>query len=314
MILNRRNFLKTTVAAGAAAALAGTTTLDWAAEASAPGVFDFVFFTDTHIEPELDAPHGCEMCFQKVEGLRPEFAIMGGDHVYDANAVDEKRAGLVFDLYKKAENRLKMPVYHVIGNHDAFGTAQKGGIAMDDPRFGKKMFEERVGATHYSFDHKGYHFVVLDSIQLTPDHMWEARIDDAQMKWLEEDLKKAGPKMPVVAATHVPLVTAFPAYAGDRYVPAQKYNTLMVANATEVMRAFEGHNVIAVLQGHLHLNENTTYKGTQFITGGAVCGNWWHGTRMGFPEGFTVVSLRAGKISTQYETYGFQSVDPREKF
>jgi 3',5'-cyclic-AMP phosphodiesterase len=314
MILDRRNFLKTAAVAGAAAALAGTSTLDLAADTSAPGAFDFALFTDTHIEPELDAPHGCEMCFEKVAGLRPEFAIMGGDHVYDANAVDEKRAGLVFDLYKKAESRLKMPLYHVIGNHDTFGTAEKGGIAMDDPRFGKKMFEGRVGPTHYSFDHKGYHFVMLDSIQLTPDHMWEARIDDAQMKWLEEDLKKAGPKMPVVAATHVPLVTAFPAYAGERYDPAQKYNTLTVANATEVLRAFEGHNVIAVLQGHLHLNENTIYKGTQFITGGAVCGNWWHGTRMGFPEGFTVVSLRGGKINTRYETYGFQSVDPREKF
>jgi len=64
----------------------------------------------------------------------------------------------------------------------------------------------------------------------------------------------------------------------------------------------------------LHVNENTTYKGTQFIIGGAVCGNWWHGPRMGFLEGFTVVSLREGKISTRYETYGFKSVDPREKF
>jgi hypothetical protein len=35
---------------------------------------------------------------------------------------------------------------------------------------------------------------------------------------------------------------------------------------------------------------------------------------MGFPEGFTVVSVRDGKVSTRYETYGFQSVDPREKF
>ena len=314
MILDRRTFLKTTAAAGAAAVLGGTGTLNLAAEASAPGSFDFVFFTDTHIEPELDAPHGCEMCFEKVAGLRPEFAIMGGDHVYDANKVDEKRAGLVFDLYKRAESRLKMPLHHVIGNHDTFGTAEKGGIAMDDPRFGKKMFEERMGPTHYSFDHKGYHFVVLDSIQLTTDHMWEARIDDAQMKWLEEDLKKAGPSVPIVAATHAPLVTAFPAYAGERYNPAEKYSTLSVANATEVLGTFEGHNVIAVLQGHLHVNENTTYKGTQFITGGAVCGNWWHGPRMGFLEGFTVVSLREGKISTRYETYGFKSVDPREKF
>ena len=312
MILDRRTFLRTAAATGAVAAIAGTGTLDWAAE-SAPGSFDFVFFTDTHIEPELDAPHGCDMCFQKVEALRPAFAIMGGDHVYDSNAVDEKRAGLVFDLYKKAESRLNMPLHHVIGNHDTFGTAEKGGIAMDDPRFGKKMYEERIGRTYYSFDHKGYHFVVLDSIQLTPDHKWEARIDDAQVKWLEEDLKKTGPSVPVVAATHVPMVTAFASYTGGRD-SGDKYNTLTVANAPQVIGAFEGHNVIAVLQGHTHVNEVVDYKNTRYITGGAVCGNWWHGIRMGHPEGFTVVSLREGKIATRYETYGFKSVDPREKF
>ncbi len=72
--------------------------------------------------------------------------------------------------------------------------------------------------------------------------------------------------------------------------------------------------MIAVLQGHTHVNEIVSYKGTQYITSGAVCGNWWHGPRMGTPEGFTVVSLREGRISTRYETYGFRSVDPREKF
>lgn len=313
MIVDRRKFLKTAVASGAAAAIAGTATLDWAAE-NAPGSFDFVFFTDTHIEPELDAPHGCEMCFQKVEALKPEFAIMGGDHVYDSNAVDEKRAGLVFDLYKKTESRLKMPLHHVIGNHDTFGTAEKSGVALDDPRYGKKMFEERLGPTHYSFEHKGYHFVALDSIQLTPDRLWEARIDDAQMKWLEADLEKAGPHTPVIVAVHVPLVTAFGTYAADRIRGGDKYNTLTVANAPQVLGVFEGHNVIAVLQGHTHVNEVVEYKGTKYITSGAVCGNWWHGPRMGHAEGFTVVSLHEGKMSTRYEAYGFKSVDPREKF
>jgi hypothetical protein len=32
---------------------------------------------------------------------------------------------------------------------------------------------------------------------------------------------------------------------------------------------------------------------------------------MGTPEGFTVVRVEQGKISTTYETYGFRSVDPR---
>jgi 3',5'-cyclic-AMP phosphodiesterase len=313
MILDRRSFLKATVAAGAAAAIAGTPTLDWAAEYSAPGSFDFVFFTDTHIEPELDAPRGCDMCFRKIAGIKSEFAIMGGDHVYDALGVDGRRANTVFDLYKKTEQALQMPLHHAIGNHDVFGILTKSGVAPNDSRYGKKLYEDRIGQTYYSFDHKGYHFVVLDSIQPTEDRLWEGRVDEKQLSWLADDLKSAGPHAPVIVTVHVPLVTAFATYTEKDGVE-RKYSTLTVANAPQVLAEFEGHNVIAVLQGHTHVNEVVEYKNTKYITGGAVCGNWWHGPRMGHAEGFTVVRLREGKISTQYETYGFKSVDPREKF
>lgn len=90
MGLDRRTFSKTAAGAGMAALLAPTA-LSWAVE-SAPGSLDFVLFTDTHIEPELDAGHGCDTCFRKIAGLKPEFAIMGGDHVYDAPGVDGRRA------------------------------------------------------------------------------------------------------------------------------------------------------------------------------------------------------------------------------
>jgi 3',5'-cyclic AMP phosphodiesterase CpdA len=309
---SRRDFLKTAVAAGAAAAL-GNFAIPARAE-DAPGSFDFVFFTDTHIEPELDAARGCDLCYRKIAALKPDFAVMGGDHVYDANAVDAKRANAVFDLYQKTEQALQMPVHHAIGNHDTFGTLEKSGVATSDPNYGKKMYADRVGKTYYSFDHKGYHFVVLDSIQPTPDRDWEARIDDAQMKWLAGDLKQIGTRTPVIGVTHVPLVSAFPTYGAERIRGGDKYSQITMANAPAVLREFEGHNLIAFLQGHLHVNENVEYKGAQFITGGAVCGNWWHGPRMGFAEGFTIVSLRAGKLSTRYEASGFQSVDKRETF
>jgi len=316
LTLDRREFLKAIVATGAMAALPGIAVADWrAAEASSgppPRSFDFVFFTDTHIEPELDAAHGCNMCFSKIVSLKPEFAIMGGDHVFDALGVTGTRAGLVFDLYRKTEQLLEMPVYHTIGNHDVFGVLKKSGVAPDDPAYGKKMFEDRIGRTFYSFDRNGYHFVVLDSIQPTADRMWEARVDAPQLHWLADDLKKAGANVPVIAVIHCPLVTAFATYA-EVMTEGRKYNTMTVANAPEVLAAFEGYNVIAVLQGHTHVTELVSYKSTQYITSGAVCGNWWHGPRMGVPEGFTVVSLREGKISTRYETYGFHSVAPRAK-
>jgi 3',5'-cyclic-AMP phosphodiesterase len=313
MSMDRRSFLKTAAMTGAAAAVGGSTTLDWAFASEAPASFDFIFFTDTHIEPELDAAHGCEMCFQKIASIKSDFAIMGGDHVYDALGVDGKRASTVFDLYHKTQQTLQMPLHQVIGNHDVFGILTKSGVAPTDPAYAKKMYEDRLGKTYYSFDHKGYHFVVLDSIQPTEDRLWEGRIDDRQLRWLADDLSAVATNTPIVTVVHVPLVTGFSNYAEKPATPP-KYNTLTVENARQVLIAFEGHNLIAVLQGHTHVNEIVEYKNTKFITSGAVCGNWWHGPRMGFPEGFTVVSLHDGKISTGYETYGFKSVDPREKF
>jgi 3',5'-cyclic-AMP phosphodiesterase len=46
----------------------------------------------------------CDMCFHKIAGLKPDFAVMGGDHVFDALSVDRARATAVFDLYKKTES------------------------------------------------------------------------------------------------------------------------------------------------------------------------------------------------------------------
>jgi hypothetical protein len=284
-----------------------------APEAAAPGSFDFVFFTDTHIQPELAAAKGCDMCFKKIASLQPEFAISGGDHVFDVLGTNGMRAHVLFDLYGRTQADLAMPLYHAIGNHDVFGILTRSGVTPSDPDYGKKLYQDRIGPTHYSFQHKGYYFVVLDPIQPTQDHLWEARIDEAQLLWLGEELAKAGPAAPVILITHVPLVSAFSVYAEKRGGPP-KYPTVTVGNAAEVMRLFAGHNVIAVLQGHLHINEIVSYKNTQYITNGAVSGNWWHGPRLGVSEGFTVVSLREGKLTRRYETYGFQSVDPREKF
>jgi Icc protein len=311
MTLDRREFLKTMAAGGAALALPS---FAGAAQAT-PGSFDFVFFTDTHIQPELDAAHGCNMCFSKIAALKPEFAIMGGDHVYDAFGVNAVRAGMVYDLYKRTEQQLGMPIHHAIGNHDVFGVLPKSGAATTDPAYGKKMYEDRLGRTYYCFDYKGYHFVVLDSIQPTSDRLWEARVDEGQLHWLRDDLKRLPQGTPVLGVIHCPLVTAFATYAYTQIAGAdRKYNTMTVANAPEVLEVFENADVLAVLQGHTHVNEVVGYKSTQYVTSGAVCGNWWHGPRLGTPEGFTVVSLREGKFSTRYETYGFHSVDVREKF
>src|SRR5277367_5886030 len=186
---NRRRFLSlSAMTAGAVAT--GLSPLASHAAPESPGSFDYIFLTDTHIEPELDAPNGCAMAFRKARAIPADFAIQGGDHVFDALAVDRKRADSLFDLYAQTEQALGLKVHHAIGNHDHFGLFTRSGVEAASPGFGKQMFIERVGPTYYSFDHKGYHFIVLDTIQPTPDRSWEARIDDAQIVWLKADLAK----------------------------------------------------------------------------------------------------------------------------
>ena len=315
---DRRKFLKTLAAAGAVSVSASAFVASpWlnlaAADPKPPGSFDFVFFTDTHIQPELDAAHGCAMAFAKIGAAKPDFAICGGDLVYDVMSEGRPRANMLFDLYQRTEDSLKMPLHHTIGNHDLFGILTKSGVEPSDPGYSKKMYEDRIGArTYYSFDHKGYHFVVLDSISPTPDRLWEARVDDAQLRWLGDDLSRIEPRAPVIVITHVPLITGYLAY-GPKPDGTTRYATACVANSSDVIARFEGHNILAVLQGHLHINELVNYKNCQYVCCGAVCGNWWHGPRLAFPEGYTVVSLRDGKITWQYETYGFKSVDPRKE-
>ena len=305
MLMNRRRFLALTGAAGLSTWMspslhALTSVQD----------FTFLFITDTHLQPELNAAQGCDQCFKKARTIKSDFVLQGGDHVFDALQVNRSRATSVFDLYAKTEQDLGTKIYHTIGNHDCFGIYSSSGVAESDPLYGKKMFEERFGKTYYSFDHKGVHFIVLDSIGITSDRLYEGRVDQAQLDWLKSDLGGLPPSMPIIVSVHIPLVTAFYSYVPVPE-PEPKHHGLSVVNAYEVIALFEGHNVLGVLQGHTHINEKVMWKGVPYITSGAVSGNWWHGTRMGTPEGFTVVRVEQGKLSTTYETYGFRSVDPQ---
>lgn len=298
----RREFLTLLGATGVAAAAPSALL---AAPQQEP--FTFLFLTDTHIQPELDAAKGTDMAFRKARTIRADFAIQGGDHVFDSLAVPKQRALSLFDLYEKTEQDLGMKVHHTIGNHDVVGIFPQSGVSPTDPLYGKKLFGDRFGKPYYSFDHKGHHFLVLDSIGLTSDRSYEGRIDADQVDWIKQDLAALPQGTPVIVSVHIPLVTAF-----DSYVPVPAtppaHHGMSVANSAEVIKLFEGHNVLGVLQGHTHINERVEWHGVPYITCGAVSGNWWKGIRMGTPEGFTVVTIADGKLATRYETYGFKAV------
>ncbi|SFS08640.1 3',5'-cyclic AMP phosphodiesterase CpdA [Granulicella pectinivorans] len=280
-----------------------------------PEPFTFLFFTDAHLQPELNGVLGTDMAFRhaRTMGARADFAINGGDHVFDANKVTLARASQLFDLYGKTEQDLGLKVHHTLGNHDIFaiGTDPNTSIASpaDSTLFGKRLFEDRFGKTYYSFDHKGHHFIVLDSIQIMPTGIYQGRIDPDQLKWLAADLAAQPHGTPIIVVTHYPIVSAIIQYEAWRPSPDPKLWVALI-NSEQVWPLFAGYNVIGVLQGHTHVNERVDWHGIPYLTSGAICGNWWKGTRLGTPEGFTVVRVEDGKLTTHYETYGFQSSDP----
>jgi 3',5'-cyclic-AMP phosphodiesterase len=304
-VTTRRQFITLLGATGISATIAPSI---FAAPPAEP--FTFLFVTDAHIQPELNAAIGTGMAFRKARTFKADFAINGGDHVFDALAVPKQRALALFDLYDKTQQDLGLKVYHTLGNHDVLGVYPASGISPTEPLFGKKLFEDRFGKAYYSFDHKGHHFIVLDSIGITDDRAYEGRIDAAQLQWLAADLAALPSGTPIIVSVHIPLVTAFDSYVS---VPSTlaPHHSLSVINSYEVIRLFEGHNVLGVLQGHTHINERVEWNGVPYITSGAICGNWWQGTRMGTPEGFTVVTVANNKLTTRYETFGFKAVNPK---
>ncbi len=193
-LFDRRRFLSLSVASAAAAVAAPSL------HAFEPAAEDFTFLhiTDTHLQPELHGVQGCNMAFQKARTLHADFAIQGGDHIFDGLAVSMSRSTELYRLYEASEQKLGLKMYHAIGNHDLLGLNPKSGVSPSDKDYGKAYFEEHIGPRYQSFDHKGVHFIVLDSIGLTPDRAYYGFVDDAQMQWLKADLAKQAPATPII--------------------------------------------------------------------------------------------------------------------
>ena len=200
MSLNRRNFLATTTGALGALALSQNFASAKSYAASSAESFDFVFFTDTHIEPELDAAQAATMCFRKSREsnvISPSWAAITFSTL---PSVDAERAKPCLIFTKRPNNRWRCPCIKPSEITIRSASSTKAESPRAIPLTARKCTRTASAKTYYSFDHKGYHFIVLDSIQPTDDRLWEARIDEAQMAWLAEDLKQTGPRRPVIGS------------------------------------------------------------------------------------------------------------------
>jgi hypothetical protein len=192
--LNRRDFLRLAALGGGvafASALPG-----WAAARDAD--FFFVQLSDAHwgfegpaINPDAKGTLPKAIAAVNALPVAPDFVVFTGDltHTTDDPAVRRTRMrefqAIVAGLKAK-------PLYLMPGEHDA---------SLDNG----EAFRELFGPTHYTFDHRGVHFVVLDNVSDPA-----GRVGDAQIAWLADDLSHQAPDARIVVFTHRPLFDLAP--------------------------------------------------------------------------------------------------------
>ncbi len=246
--MSRRTFLKMT------AALTGTSILPltlvkvcWGQKEEEK--FTFAAISDahlTHIGGERFVKNFDKGFQQAVAELglmwpQPDFLVFGGD-LAQLGKKEEIDHGL------EALSKVEVPIKFVIGEHDYY--LDKG-----------KYWQEKVSKLYYSFDHKGVHFVTLNSILTHEDwiNRWPtpmdrmrqmARLDnpqgspfmvrDEQIEWLKTDLSKVSRETPIIVLSHSPLYKVFKPW------------NFWTEDAEKVQAVLRPFRKVSVLHGHVH--------------------------------------------------------------
>jgi hypothetical protein len=104
-----------------------------------------------------------------------------------------------------------------------------------------KVYQEIFGKMHYTFDHKGVHFIALDNVSDPA-----AILGDAQIAWLKDDLAKLKPDARIVVLAHRPL---FDLYA------QWDWATRDAQKAIDLLLPFPN---VTVFYGHIHQEHHHT--------------------------------------------------------
>jgi len=173
---------------------------------------------------------------------KPDFVMFGGDLA---------QLGTKPELDHGAEllAGLQYETHMVMGEHDYY---------LDLGEYWSELF----GPHYYSFDHKGVHFVVLDSILTHDDwtfNRWESgerrmnemagldnpngspfMVGEKQRQWLAKDLEGVSKDTPVVVFSHSPLQKIYKGW------------NFWTDDAEEVQALLAPFDKVNVIYGHVH--------------------------------------------------------------
>lgn len=268
--------------------------------------FSFAFLTDVHMNSNnIDvSAAGLKQALKHAKSQNIDFVIFGGDlaDLDHLQPQDSFRADSLMSVFKSVVTGSGVKPYFAIGNHDRYYTFNN-----EPDVSGFKFFEKYFGETYYSFDHKGIHFVILNSVQIN-DSTRKYCVGPEQMEWLKSDLTTISRETPLVVVTHVPFQSL--------YYPAMEgvvKDADMFSNFKEVWDVLLDYNLKVILQGHQHLHEELLVNNTYFVTGGAVSAGWWGGPLLDTEEGYMLVRVdNEGNMSWNYIDYGWEAANKQE--
>src|SRR5437868_3229725 len=194
--VDRREFLKLAGIGGVVLASG----LGFAAmgNSAKPEEFYFVQLSDTHwgfdgpaVNP--DAQGTLKKAIAAVNGLdmQPDFVVFTGDLTHTTEDAQKRQDRMA--QFRDLTSALRVKdVHFMAGEHDA---------ALDRG----DAYQQHFGELHYSFDHRGVHFVVLDNVSDPA-----AMVGEAQLKWLQGDLQRLRKDAPIVVFTHRQLFELYP--------------------------------------------------------------------------------------------------------
>ncbi|MCX7174584.1 MAG: metallophosphoesterase [Proteobacteria bacterium] len=230
--MDRRNFLSLAAVGGGAVFVSGLSGcanlggMDKAANA-ANANFYFVQLSDIHWgykgpdNPDAAVTLGKAVATVNALADQPDFIVFTGDLTHTTDDGLERRRRMA--EFKRIVAALKVKdVRFMPGEHDA--SLDRGAAFM-----------EHFGPTHYTFDHRGVHFVALDNVS-DPG----AKIGDEQLAWLEADLARLDKAAPIVVLTHRPLFDLAPKW---------DWATRDGAKALQILTPFQN---VTVFYGHIH--------------------------------------------------------------
>lgn len=294
---NRRDFLKKI---GLGAIGASTFTSLKESKDSKEKSFSILHLTDQHVTSRRNGDKGYLKCIESINEMEPapDLVLMGGDMVFDGLYTDLEVYKESINLYKNITSKLNIPHYNCLGNHDVLGLSSRRKVPVDFPGIGRKMIMEELGMEkdYYSFNHKGWHFVVLNSIfEFDGENgpSYEARIGEEQLEWLRFDLG-AHQGMPTIAVSHYSVFNHMGQISQDFEIKAM--NHVVLKDNKELRFILERHQVKALLQGHTHMSEDFIFNDVCYITSLSGSAAWWGGNWLGFKPGYTVLELGESEI------------------